>query len=412
MRFWTKERLDQAVDEFRKEPDCSTETKRRIAARLSKRWKREITAGAMERAMFHAGLAPLDQYIIGAPDEYSEEEEEDPVVAHVERKREKREKRDNRDLIERCAAAEERVRVLQEISVALPPVKIRERERVSGLREATAVALASDWHVEEVVESRKVSGANAYNLQIAEARIHRFFDGLRWLLSYHRQGFTIRELVLWLGGDLITGHIHEDLAESNELSPTQAILWLMPRLIAGIRGLLEDPLLERIVIPCSFGNHGRTTPKRRIQTAAENSFEWFMYHVLASHFADESRVRFQIADGAHSHIDVYSFRLHFHHGDDVNYGGGVGGLSIPLNKAVVGWNTVKTADYHCIGHFHQLLWGRDWCSNGSMIGYSTFAYSVKAHFEKPQQSFFLMDAKHGRCQMTPLWVDQEMREAA
>src|SRR5712671_4747273 len=44
---------------------------------------------------------------------------------------------------------------------------IRPREIKSGAREATWVALASDWHIEETVDPAKVNGVNSYNLTIA-----------------------------------------------------------------------------------------------------------------------------------------------------------------------------------------------------------------------------------------------------
>lgn len=335
----------------------------------------------------------------------------DPVAAHIDSRRAAREKSEHKDLLARLAIAEERVRFLDGISGQTPPTKIRRRERASGIREATAVALASDWHVEETVDGDKVDGLNHYDLEVAEKRAERFFDGLEWLIGYHRQTFAVRDVILWLGGDLLTGYIHDELVEGNACSPTETVLFLRRILGIGIKRVLRDKNLERLIVPCSYGNHGRTTEKRRIATGAENSFEWLLYHVLATDFAEEPRVRFLVSRGAHCYVDAYDFTIHFHHGDEISYGGGVGGISIPINKAVASWNTVRRADYHCFGHYHQRLEGRDWSANGSLIGYSPYAFSVKAQYEAPQQSFFLLDSKHGRCMSTPIWVAEEMEAA-
>jgi hypothetical protein len=407
---WTEERKAIVREEFARETGAYGAVGR-VAKRLTARFGIEIAKGSLQAMILRDPNLRSVNELISKPKPLPSDPSDpiDPVVEHQERKIHRSYLRDDKALLERLHLAEQRIRLLDEIGIAMPPVKIRERERTSGIHEATAVALASDWHVEELVEPEKVAHRNRYDLSIAQASIRRFFDGVEYLVGYHRQGFTIRELVLWLGGDLITGYIHEELVETNELAPTETILLLRQLLTAGIQQLLRDEKLERIVIPCNYGNHGRTTPERRIQSGAENSFEWLLYHVLAEDFVNEPRVVFQVERSSHVYVDVFRFTVHFHHGDDVNYGGGVGGITIPLTKAIVGWNTVRFAHYHCIGHFHQRLQGRDWSANGSLIGYSPWAFRIKAHYEIPQQSFFLIDSRYGRCMETPIFVE-DLRE--
>ena len=81
--------------------------------------------------------------------------------------------------------------------------------------------LASDWHVEEEVLPAKVQGRNKYTLDIAELRMKRFWDGIVELVWHHRSSKTlaIRDMVLWLGGDLMTGHIHEEMLITSKLTP-------------------------------------------------------------------------------------------------------------------------------------------------------------------------------------------------
>ncbi len=297
------------------------------------------------------------------------------------------------------------------VSSAKPVPHIIPRER-GGVREMTAVVLASDWHVEERVDPESVAGRNKYDLEIASDRVDRFFQAVAWHIEHQRgsKRIAIRDLILWLGGDLMTGYIHEELVESNQLSPTQTILWLLPRLEAGIRMLLERLDLASIVLPCSFGNHGRTTLKSRIQTGFANSYEWLMYHDLAARLRDEKRVRFEITASAHQYVRVYDKMLHFHHGDSLTYHGGVGGIGIPLLKAVPQWDRTVQADVHCIGHFHQLRdYGRA-VVNGSLIGFGPYSQSIRAEFEPPQQALFYMDSRRGKTMMTHLWVAE--REGA
>ena len=284
--------------------------------------------------------------------------------------------------------------------------RIPRREKVVGVREMTAIALASDWHVEETVDPDTISGRNRYDLSIADRRIARFFDAIVWNVERQRcKEVAIRDLVLWLGGDLMSGYIHEELLEDNELAPVQTVLWLLPRLRNGIAMLLDRLQLVTLTVPCSFGNHGRTTEKKRISTGAQNSFEWLLYNVLAEEFRSNKRVRFVISPSVDQYVGVYEFTAHFTHGDTVKSMGGVGGISVPLLRAKPRWDLVRFADWSFLGHFHQLSdFGRV-VVNGSLIGYNAYARSIGASYEPPRQGFYLIDARRGKCLSAPLWVD-------
>ena len=289
---------------------------------------------------------------------------------------------------------------------AAPVIYARGADR--GVREMTAVALASDWHVEEPVYPESIAGKNEYNLAIADERVRKFFRSLIWTIEHHRASgrIVIRNLVLWLGGDLISGYIHQELVESNLLSPSETVRWLIVRLRNGIATLLEYLGLDHLEIVCSHGNHGRTTLKSMISTGAENSFEWLMYCSLADEFRNDPRVHFEITQSRHQYVEVYGRTIHFHHGDELKYQGGVGGLGIPLKKRIPAWDRIRESDVHCIGHWHQLTdFGRS-VVNGSLIGYNAFAQSIGADPEPPQQAFFLMDSERGKCMTSALWVDR------
>jgi hypothetical protein len=271
----------------------------------------------------------------------------------------------------------------------------------NGETEATAFAIASDWHVEETVDPKTVNGLNEYSLEIAESRIDRFFRAILRLTEIERAGTKIDNLVLALLGDMMTGYIHEELQESNGLSPTETVLWLRRRITAGLRLLLAEGKFKRMVVPCCYGNHGRTTKKPRHATGAKNSYEWMMYQVLRD---DVPEVEWQIADGYHLFLDVYGRLFRFHHGDNVQYQGGIGGLTIPTEKAIAGWNKSRQPYMDIFGHHHTAQQNPRWISNGSLIGYGGYSIAIKAGFEPPQQTFFLLDSKRGRTATWPIFL--------
>lgn len=269
--------------------------------------------------------------------------------------------------------------------------------------EATAVVLASDWHSEELVGS-EVGGLNTFTPEIAQQRVTKFFQSTLRLVTLLQQDVKINTMILALLGDFITNQIHgADNAETNAAQPVHAIITARNMIISGIEFLLTNSTLN-LVIPCHSGNHARTTLKTRFGSENGHSLEYLMYVTLADYFRQEPRVTFIIPGGMHSYIRVYDQTLRFQHGHAIKYGGGVGGIYIPVNKAIAQWNKARHADLDVFGHFHQLRDGGNFICNGSVIGYNSFALSIKADYEEPKQALFLMDKKRGRTCTWPILV--------
>lgn len=333
----------------------------------------------------------------------------DPVERKAKQDETTRLRREVNGLVEELRVERERNRVLASLEANKAPPKVLRREKKSGVRELTAVVLASDWHVEEPVHAESIQGRNEYNLDIADRRIERFFRSAIWNVEHHRASgrVVIRDMVLWLGGDLMSGYIHPELVESNLLSPTETVAWLLPRLRNGIATLLDVLGLERIVVPCSWGNHSRTTEKPRVSTAAQNNYETLLYLVLAGEFRNDKRVHFEATTSPFQYVDIMGHMLRATHGDTIRYLGGVGGLTIPLMKALPAWDLVRPAEITVLGHFHQLTWLPRAVVNGSLIGYGPYALHIRAQFEEPQQAMFFVDRDRGRCLLTNLWVGEK-----
>jgi hypothetical protein len=306
-------------------------------------------------------------------------------------------------LLDQLGERDEQIAALTHLGSAQPSPIIAPRGRGEGKRRlATPVMLLSDWHVEEPVDPKLVNGLNEYNLEIAELCIEKCADAFEWLARDSR--FEMREAVIWLGGDLYSGFIHAELQESNFLSPVQACVWLQARIEKMLRRILAETNFERIIVPCNDGNHGRLTQKIRVSTRTANSLEWLLYKNLASRFADEPRIQFQIADGEFVYLDIFEHTIAFFHGDSVRFQGGVGGLLIPMKKALNELRKYRSVSSFAFGHFHQRIDLPDISGNGSMIGINPYSMHIKASPEPRQQSFFLVDSTRGKCMSTPVWL--------
>ncbi len=272
-------------------------------------------------------------------------------------------------------------------------------DSVGSVNEATAVAVFSDSHLAETVKPENVNERNEYNLEIAKARCERFFISLVKLVNIFGKESKINNLILALLGDLINGQLREEAMENNSLRPMHEMLMMRDIVAAGIRYLLDNTSLN-LIIPCHSGNHARMTKKIHISTEAGNSLEYALYHILARDFKGNERVKFIIPESYHSFIDVGGITIRFHHGHAMRYMGGVGGIYICINKAIAQWNKVKRADLDVFGHFHQLRDGGNFICNGSIIGWNEYANFIKADYEKPKQTFFLVDHKRGEKTVT------------
>lgn len=292
------------------------------------------------------------------------------------------------------AEAQEREAAWLQTTKHVAPIRIKPTKRKEG-HEAAAVFVASDWHVEENVDPATISGLNEYNPDIAQQRVRATFENALTLINKERSLARIDHMVLAPLGDMITGFIHEELQETNWLHPVEALLLAKSLLAGGIEFLLEHGRFKTLSVICSYGNHGRTTKRKRVSNGAKTSYEWMMFRDLADQYSQDGRVAFQVSEGGIQYSEIMGTRIRWLHGDQIRYQGGVGGLTIPLYKAIAKWDTSHSTDYTVLGHWHQLGYYRRACVNGSVIGYNAYAEEIKAEYEPPQQALFLVGANHG-----------------
>lgn len=284
---------------------------------------------------------------------------------------------------------------IKESMIPFQPVKIVSSKQGKG-SEATAFVLASDWHVEQRVDRNKIMYNNEYSLEIAKKRAEQFFKATLILLKEAEQNVVINNLVLWLGGDFITGNIHTENLKVCQLGPAQAVCFARDLLISGIEFLLKNTKLK-ITIPYNHGNHARITDKVWLSTEEDNSLEYILYDDIAKHFKNEKRIVMVAPQGSTATVEVYGLKIGFVHGHHgFRYMDGVGGLYIPARKYIM--RKFSPAGYYlvCMGHHHQYLQDTMFICNGSMIGYDQYADSKGFPFDIPKQTFFLIEEKR-RC---------------
>jgi hypothetical protein len=258
---------------------------------------------------------------------------------------------------------------------------------------ATAVFLASDWHIEESVDPKAVGGYNKYSLDVAWARARQYFQSVVWLLKAKRHEARIDDVVIGLLGDFITGLIPmSDPSLLREVGPTRAASIAQEMLDEGLRFVGREAGARRIIVPCLPGNHGRLTMKPSYSRGSQWNLERYMLGELARGFKGDKQFEFVTTDDFCVILDIEGLRVRFSHGDNVKYAGGVGGITVPLNKARLRWNATPGgyADLDCMGHFHQAFDGGSFVVNGSLIGMTGYARKGGFEYQPPEQVGFLV----------------------
>jgi len=132
-----------------------------------------------------------------------------------------------------------------------------------------------------------------------------------------------------------------------------------------------------------------------------------MYYNLQDIYRNDSRIKFIVNNSYHNNVQLYNnYIIRFHHGDALRYGGGIGGITVPTNKAIAQWNQQTKVDIDVFGHFHQMHDGGNFICNGSLIGMNPYAINIKASYEVPTQTFFVVDKERGKTFVAPIFVTE------
>lgn len=278
---------------------------------------------------------------------------------------------------------------------------------------ATLLLMLSDTHFDEVVKPEEVEGLNAYNREIAVMRLEAWAKNSVNVARNYLAGVTFDGVVLMLGGDIFSGDIHEELADTNEDTMLGSLLFWSEQLAASIDLLAGE--FGKVHVPCVVGNHGRMTRKPRMKLRAKTNFDWLLGKMLEKHFTGDKRVTFQVGEGTDALIPIYGHHHLLSHGDQVSGGGGIGGIYPPImrmraRKAQRYLTTNQNFSTLWIGHWHQYLPSPHLVVNGSLKGYDEYAFINNFQHEPPQQALAVVTPKHNITFHAPVFAANRKAE--
>jgi hypothetical protein len=283
-----------------------------------------------------------------------------------------------------------------------PPTWIERAGAVSGIR-GVPMTVWSDWHWEEEVDADETAGMNEFTPEIAKKRVQKLVNITKELAFEHmgRTKTAYPGMVICLGGDMITGNIHEELLATNLQTPNEAIEDVTDNLCAALDNMATA--FGKLFIPCVVGNHGRSTHRPRMKQRVTTSYEWNVYCNLARNFKKSKHLQFLIPNEADAFFAVHGHRYLLTHGDSLGVKGGDGiiGALGPIMRGAIKTGKSEAQigrnfDTIVMGHWHQYLTLPGVIVNNCLIGYNEYArLGLRAPYSRPSQALWFTHPTHG-----------------
>lgn len=275
------------------------------------------------------------------------------------------------------------------------------------------ITIWSDFHYGEVIDGDQINGVNKFNAKVAMYRFHKLVDVTIDLSFNHmgRANIDYPGIVVCLGGDMIGGDIHEELARTNDRTPHQSVHDLVDLLGAGLERMASK--FNRVFVPCVVGNHGRSTHKPSMKNRVFTNYDWSVYCTLERDFRKDKRIQFMVPSSADAHFTLFGHRFLLTHGDSLGVKGGDGiiGSIGPIMRGLMKLHASKAQigmdfDTAAICHWHQYLTLPGLIVNGSLKGYDEFSMlALRAKYQRPTQALSFVHPEHGITAQWPVYLE-------
>lgn len=272
----------------------------------------------------------------------------------------------------------------------------------------TPTLMLSDWHLGERVSRRETAGVNSFGWQVAQERVTRTIETAISLAKDYQVRPNYAGVVVPILGDILTGEIHEELKDTNDVD----LLPLIPDAVAMIVQALRrlKGAFGQVYAPAVPGNHGRKDKKYRAKGWATANFDWLVYNLVEMHLnaLGVEGVTIDAPISAEVGYTLHGHRFFCVHGHDLGVKGGDGiigsigpivrgRLKVGSQQAAMG----RDFDTLLMGHWHQDVCVPGIIVNNSLKGPDEFSMRVlRAKPTPPSQTLFFTHPHHG---ITSYW---------
>lgn len=293
------------------------------------------------------------------------------------------------------------------------PVPWINPNRAAHKSEHMPYLLTSDFQVGEVVNPAETEHGYGFDVPIFQRRYKRMVEVSIYLARQHvGPGWTYPGFIYARGGDPISGGIHQELRETDSLTPMEAARVVAETEVEGIATLAAE--FGKVFVPCvGHSNHSRLTFKPQAKKARANSFDamidWMIMDKIAGMPKVKGRVKFQTTESPDVFFPIYEMNILLTHGDNIGSRGGQGFIGpaatimrgaqkVVMEQSAMG----RRIDRVDLGHFHTPMYLGWVLVNGSMPGYSEYAKMFRMRPSPPQQTLLFHHPRRGVVDIKPL----------
>lgn len=274
-------------------------------------------------------------------------------------------------------------------------------------------AMLTDTHFDEIVRPEEVLGYNAYNREIGVFRLHRWANKVVSLARDHISGIEWKGLTVFVGGDIFSGNIHDELIQTNADTLYGSVVFWIEQVESALTLLVNH--FGKVHVAVTVGNHGRRTVKPRAKLRVRDNIEWLFWRVIERDFRADKRVTWSIPEAMDTFVTVYNTRYQLTHGDQFRGGSGISGVLFPLmlgnyRKSRKSLAMGQPYEVLLCGHYHQYLTLPGVIMGGCLKGYDEYASSINVVPEPPTQAFWITDPKWGVSIHAPIHVGDRRLE--
>ena len=279
-----------------------------------------------------------------------------------------------------------------------------------------AALVFSDWHISETVRPQDVNSLGSYNSMIAANRVNEVVRSAKNIVKLHQSLYKIDKLWIPMIGDFISGSIHQELSDSNDLSDPAATVLAAHLMYMAVMELKE--LGIPIQIDCAVGNHPRMTPTMPTKRQTETNLDWLAYEMLAGMLGNDKQVTVNIHTGQITMVKHYDWNYVIEHGYGIKHGQEEAAedriramFDTPSYRAAhpefkSGLDMLVIGDQHRPKHLaHTIV-------NGALVGWSELATAWRLRPAAACQQLFGISKSHVRTWAYPLEVGHVVSDSA
>lgn len=290
---------------------------------------------------------------------------------------------------------------IEQVVPVMPTVKVPKPAKISEKKTVESAALAAAcWHIGEVVDFGSMGGLNEYNFDIFTQRLQLMIDKAISFTHRNMKEHIFADFHLMLLGDMVSGIIHDELLESNEM---HIVDQTMVGALVTAQAIMElARAFPKVIVTGVPGNHGRTQKQKQYKDKGSKSFDYMFYNMLAMMLKDQKNVEFNIPRSYWALLEIQGWNFQLMHGDTVRSWGGIPfyGLNREMNK----WTEIhaireRVMHYYVSAHYHTkavLQSGvGERIMTGSLKGGDEYAIGLGLYSD-PVQLLFGVHPDHGK----------------